>query len=230
MGDGTGAGTNVSVRSRFAPLLDELRSAAVNGGGLGFQIREDDAELVFEVYQPVDRTSTARFSQGLGNLRSVTVEQSAPQITHAIVGGQGELDAREIVERADDTAAARWWRIEGWIDSRNEDTTAGLEQSGDEALTEGAEQVRLAAVTVDTADLAFGVDYGLGDLVTVSPLPGVEVADTVRQAQIIATPGAGESVSVLVGSQEATNDEAWIRAVNRIQRRLGRLETGTDVP
>lgn len=229
MGDGTGVGSSVSVRSRFAPLLDELRSAAVNGGGLGFRIRQDGADLVFEVYEPVDRTGTARFSRGLGNLRAVTVEQSAPEITHAIVGGQGEDEAREIVERASTFAAAKWWRIEQWVDSRNEDTTAGLEQSGDEALAESAEHVRLAAVTVDTPDLAFGTDFGLGDIVTVSPMPGIEIADTVRQAQITATPGAGEHVTVLVGSQEATSDAVWVSRVKRIQRRLGRLETGTDV-
>jgi len=89
--------------------------------------------------------------------------------------------------------------------------------------------VRLAAVTVDTPDLAFGTDFDLGDIVTVSPMPGIEIADTVRQAQITATPGAGEHVTVLVGSQEATSDAVWVSRVKRIQRRLSRLETGTDV-
>jgi len=224
-----GLGATVSVRSRFAPLLDELRSVAVAGGGLGFRVSQDGTDLVFTVYQPADRTRTARFSWGLGNLRSVTVEQSAPQLTHAIVGGQGELEAREIVERADTDASDRWWRIEQWVDSRNEDTTAGLEQSGDEALAEGAETVRLAAVTIDTTDLAFGADYGLGDLVTVAPLPDVEVAETVRQVTVLATPAAGEHVTVLVGSQDATSDPEWVRLINQIRRRLGRLETGTDV-
>ncbi|WP_119728332.1 siphovirus ReqiPepy6 Gp37-like family protein [Thermomonospora amylolytica] len=230
LGTLAGVGSNVSIRARFTGLLAELQSAALVGGGLGFRTRQTSDQILFEVYQPRDLTGSARYSWELGNLRSVSVERSAPALTHAIVGGQGEDAARTIVERADPAAAARWWRIEQWVDSRNEDTVAGLQQSGDEALAEGGETTQISAVTVDTEDLRFGHDVQLGDRATIAYLPGVEASDIVRQAQIQATPGAGEHVTVLIGSQEATADPAWVRLARRIQRRLARLETGTDVP
>lgn len=230
LGDVAGVGSTVSVRSRFGTVLAEAQSMAIAGGGLGFRTRQVGSQIVFEVYQPVDRTRTARYSWDLGNLRSVTVEQAAPAITHAVVGGQGEEENREIIERADEAAAAAWWRIEGWVDSRHEDTTAGLQQSGDEALAEGGETVQIAAVTVDTPDLRFGRDVGLGDRATIAYRPGVDAAEIVRQATIQATPSSGEYVSLLIGSQEATQDPEWVVLARRIRRSLQRLETGTDVP
>ena len=225
LGAVAGVGSTVSVSARFSNLLTELQGLAVAGGDLGFRIRQDAGQLLFEVYQPRDLTATARYSWDLGNLRSVSVERSAPTVTHAIVGGQGEEENRQIVERGDAAAAARWWRMEQWVDSRHEDTMDGLEQSGDEALAEGAERVQISAVTVDTEDLKFGRDVQLGDRATIAYLPGVEVSEVVRQAHIQATPDAGEHVTVLIGSQEATTDPDWVLLARRIHRRLTRLET-----
>lgn len=230
LGDLAGVGTTISVRARYSSLLAELQSAAINGGELGFRLRRAGGQLLFEVYQPRDLTAEARYSWDLGNLRSITVEQASPSLTHAIVGGQGEGSFREIVEVADAVAASRWWRIESWVDSRHEDTYEGLVQSGHEALIEGGESVQVSAVTVDTPDLTFGRDVDLGDRVTIAYLPGVEVSQIVRQAHIQITPTAGTHTTVLIGSQQATTDPAWVQITRRIQRRLTALETGTDVP
>ncbi|WP_432136838.1 siphovirus ReqiPepy6 Gp37-like family protein [Streptomyces sp. bgisy154] len=220
-----GVGTTTSVNTRFEGLLAACRRVAIDGGGLGFRAVQTATQIEFEVYQPADLTATARFSSGLGNLRAVTYKQSAPTVTHALVSNSDQASPRVYVEVADSTAAAAWWRVEQLVNGTADDDTAGeLTQDGTEALAGGAAPVELATVTVDTPDLRAGVDYGLGDQVTVALPTGIEVADLVRSIHLQATPDAGEYVSSLIGSPEATSDPQMVRLVRELGRRLGRIE------
>ncbi|WP_171117775.1 siphovirus ReqiPepy6 Gp37-like family protein [Streptomyces sp. Z423-1] len=222
-----GVGTTTSVNTRFEGLLAACRRVAIDGGGLGFRTRQTSSQIEFEVYAPVDRTATARFAEGLGNLRAVTYKQSAPTVTHALVQGS-EVEApadRKFVEVADAVAASAWWRVEQLVSGTAEtDTNGELTQDGNEALAGGAAPVELATVTVDTEDLKAGRDYTLGDRVTVALPTGLEVADLVRSIHLQATPTSGEYVTSLVGSPEATSDPQMVRLVRELGRRLGRLE------
>lgn len=222
-----GVGTTTSVTTRFEGLLETCRRVAIDGGRIGFRTRQTDTQILFEVYQPADLTSTARFSQGLGNLRSVQYKQSAPSVTHALVQGS-EVEApadRIFVEVANTAAAGAWWRVEKLVDGPTEnDSTGELTAAGSEELATGSAPVELATVTVDTEDLRAGVDFDLGDRVTVQLPTGVEVADVVRSIHLQATPDSGEYVSTLIGSPESTSDPAMVRLVRELSRRLGRIE------
>ncbi|MEV2277879.1 siphovirus ReqiPepy6 Gp37-like family protein [Nocardiopsis sp. NPDC049922] len=220
-----GVGTTTTLTTRFEGLLAAARRAALNGGQLGFRTHQVDDQILFEVYAPADLTATARFSRGLGNLRSVQYKQSAPSVTHALVAG-GEDTSRVFVEVADTAAAAEWWRVEAFVDqsSTADDTNGELTAAGNEQLAGGAAPVELATVTVDTPDLRAGVDFGLGDRVTVELPTGLEVTDVVRSIHLQATPNGGEYVSSLIGSAEATSDPATVRLIRDLGRRLGRLE------
>lgn len=225
LGELANVGTNVTYRTRWAMLGDALREIALAGGGLGFRTRQIGDQIYFEVYQPRDLTGAVRFSWGLGNLREVDYERRAPTATSVIVGAQGDLDARTIVERTNTAAESAWGRLETFLDRRDSDDPDELVQAGDAELVERAETAQLSTVTIDTPDQRFGADYGLGDLVTVVPLPGVEVAEVVRSAHLEATPSEGEQVTVLVGSQAASSDPVWVQYLRRLDRRLARLET-----
>lgn len=222
-----GVGATITMATRFEPLLDACRRTAKWGGGLGFRTRQVGSQILFSCYAPADKTATARFSRGLGNLRSVQFKLSAPTVTHALVQGS-EVDPpadRIFVERADTTAASSWWRVEQLVDgSAADDTNGELTSSGNEQLSGGAAPVELATVTVDTPDLQAGRDYGLGDKVTIELPTGLEVADVVRSIHLQATPDAGEYVSTLVGSPEATSAPQMVRLVRELGRRLGRIE------
>ncbi|WP_216588598.1 siphovirus ReqiPepy6 Gp37-like family protein [Streptomyces brasiliscabiei] len=225
LGSVAGVGTTVSVQTRLERLLDVCRRVAIDGGGLGFRTRQSSSQILFEVYEPADLTATARFSEGLGNLRAVTYKRSAPTVTHALVVASEQAFPRTYLEVADTGAASTWWRVEQLVDSSAEDNTHGdLTQEGTAALAEGAAPVELATVTVDTEDLRAGVDYGLGDRVTVALPQGVEVADIVRSIHLHAEPGSGEQVTSLIGSPDATTDPAMVRLVRELGRRLGRQE------
>lgn len=219
-----GVGTNVTLTSRFGALCDELRTAATAGGGLGFRTRQVGTNIEFQVYAPVDRSATVRFSRGLGTLRGINYDPEAPATTVAIVGGQGEGTARTIREVVD-PGAATWWRLEKFIDQRQTNVTAELDAAGAEALATDGESVKLATVTVDTKDIRYGRDYQLGDKAPVElHQAGPVITDVVRQVHLVASPDKGETLTALVGTQDATHDPAWLQVGRDLQRRLGRVE------
>ncbi|MFF2009177.1 siphovirus ReqiPepy6 Gp37-like family protein [Streptomyces sp. NPDC058195] len=230
--DVAGVGGARSLRTRFEPLLDACRTAAAIDG-LGFRTRQVGTEIRFGVYRPVDRTRTARFSAGLGNLRSVSFTMGAPLATSELVQGGGDPSSaatppnvRVYVEVASG-AAADWYRVERLVDRTGvlDDTGGELTQAGTLALGDDNPQASLATVTVDTDDLRAGRDYELGDRVTVVLPTGLEVADIVQTIRLEATPETGELVTSVIGNNDRTTTSATVRTVRDLARRLGRLET-----
>ncbi|MFB6392640.1 siphovirus ReqiPepy6 Gp37-like family protein [Polymorphospora lycopeni] len=228
LGPVAGVGSNIVLGTRFEPLGDAARTAALAGGGLGFRTQQVGQQVELQVYGPTDRSRSVRFSRGLGNLREYEYDETAATVTAAIVGGKDEGTSRVIVERLNAAAIADGWRLEAFKDQRQSDDDAGdtteLDQAGDEALAEGAQTARLSAVTIDVPTQRYGVHYGLGDIVSIELTSGVEVTDVVRAVQLKATPETGELVSALIGSQEASSDPLWLTYTRDIARRLARLE------
>ncbi|HEY9370452.1 siphovirus ReqiPepy6 Gp37-like family protein [Streptomyces sp.] len=223
-----GVGSNTAVKTRFEPVLDACRSAALNGGGIGFRVQQVGTQLKFGCYAPVDKSATARFSEGLGNLRSVSFKQSAPGLTHALVAGN-ETEGNTIrtyVEVPNASAAATWWRVERYLDGGADNDTKGeLTAAGTAEIADGSAPIELSTVTVDTEDLKAGRDFNLGDRVSVALPHGLQVTDIVRSIHLQAEPESGETVATLVGSPDATNDPQMVQLIRTLSRRLGRLET-----
>lgn len=222
-----GTGATWVARTRFEPLLEVCRRVAAPGA-MGFRTRQDGNQIKFGCYDPADLTATARFSVSLGNLRAVRFKQSAPELTHALVAGtEAESSTtRAFVEVADAMAAGLWWRVEKFIDGGAEtDADDELTMAGSTELAGGSAPVELATVTVDTEDLQAGRDFDLGDRVSVALPHGLEVTDIVRSIHLQATPEAGEYVTTLIGSPEATTAPRSVQLIRELSRRLGRLET-----
>lgn len=227
LADLNGVGSDIVVSTRFEPLADALRSAALAGGGLGIRTVQPMTDNVIraEVYQPRDLTNEVRFSFGLGNLLDVDFTSSAPTATVAHVGGQGEGAAREISEYIDADAVAAWGRMERFVDQRDTSDPDALDQSGDEALAEGGESAQLTTITIDTPTQRYGEHYDLGDRVAVAVWPGRQVSDVVRAVQLDADASTGaETVTATVGTQEASSDRQWVALVRNLDRRMRRLE------
>lgn len=223
-----GIGIAAGLKTRFEPLLDVARRAAVTGPALGFRTWQDGTQIKFGVYEPADLTATARFSVGLGNLRGVQYKRSAPTVTHALVAGNETTGStvRTYLEVADASAASEWWRVEKYIDGGTDNDTNGeLTAAGQSELSDGSAPVELATVTVDTPDLQAGRDFGLGDQVAIALPHGLQVTDIVRSINLQATPDGGEVVASVVGSPDATTDPQMVRLIRTLSRRLGRLET-----
>jgi len=230
--DVAGVGSTRSLSTRLEPLLDACRTVAATDG-LGFRTRQIGDQIRFGVYAPADRTSTARFSKGLNNLRAVRFTLGAPTATSELVQGGGDPDdaatppnVRVYVEVASG-AAADWYRVEKLVDKTGtlDDTGGELTQAGTQALGTDGPQASLSTVTVDTDDLQAGRDFGLGDKVTVVLPTGLEVADLVQTIRLEATPEQGELVTSVIGDSDKTTVSATVRVVRDLARRLGRLET-----
>lgn len=219
-------GSNVTYTADLdQTLTDALRDIAKAGGGLGFRVRQTGigttAGLVFEVYDPADRSAGVRFSRSIGNLRALQTDPESPTATTAIVSDGAGL----YVERTDSGGTTLWGRIETFVSASGTETagTTELDQAGDLALLDGAETVGVRAEGVDTEHLRYGTDYQLGDYVGVAIAPGNGVSVLVAAAKLTATPETGAVVTSTLGQPDrVATRQVW--AVRELTRRVSRLE------
>lgn len=215
-------GATVYGQARFQTVL-ELAQELGQAGGLGFRIVQVGLGLQFQAYVPADRTRTAVFSLGLGNLQGYDYSRSDPTATYAYVAGQGEGTARTIVEGGVATTLPR--RRETFRDQRDTNDSLALTQSRDDALTEGGTTNALSLVPIDTASVAFGRDYGLGDRVTVL-VDGIQVQDVVREVKLAYAGSGAEQISPTVGTPGVSSPDvpALFDTLVDQSQRLSRLE------
>jgi len=230
MGDLGGiGGTSTTFTTRFQMLTDDLRAvSALAGGRLGFRTVQVGDQIVFEVYEPTDRTGAVWFARSMGNLLSIEHEPEAPSATVAIVGGQDAGANRTIIERG---TPGDWWRLEVFVDSAGASNLTELQQAGDEALADAAEVQRLAVVAVDVDGTRYGIDYLLGDIVAVEAVPGMpDVPDIVSAVEFGWTPDGGETIKPIIGAGSADMLNPSAAEQQRILRMLSRRATGAEIP
>jgi len=236
-----GVGEDTTVKERFTPLLDAMRTVALAGGGLGFDVRQDLSSaqsLKFSVYQPVDRTASVRFSPELGNLASLSLEHSAPTANVVLTAGSGQKNKRNTLETPNDDSVAEWGRRETFRDQRQagadpadeptteeqEEAWTEMEKDAADALVEGDEQASFTATAIDTPSCTYGVHYNLGDKVSagVDSL-GFVVSEVVRAVQVQVDEKGNEEVTVSIGTGDE-DQTGWLKPVKDLEKRLSYLE------
>lgn len=239
---GAAFGPTISVSERFTPILEAMRKAAIAGGGIAFDVRDDlQGGLEVLTWQPEDRSQDAVFGVEAGNLLELSVQRVAPVATTALVAGPGEGTDRFTVEVVDGTANPDWGRRELFLDQRQiqgpkpaeggepartpADVIAELELSGDEALAENRMQTAVSAKVIDTPTVQFGREYGLGDKVMVLT-PHGPLVDLVREVQITVDEAGVEEVVTTIGTASPATDDPLIDQVTRLARRINVLERG----
>jgi hypothetical protein len=159
-------GATVTGNARFNTLLDLCGTLALAGGGLGFRVVQNGSAMQFQVYQPIDKTTSVIFSPLLGNLIDFDYTETSPQANYILAGGTGQGVDRTTYESGDSTSIATYGRIEEFLDQRNTMDTTQLQQAVDAELSQKAFQTNLSMTAVDTEGMAFIHDYYLGDKVT----------------------------------------------------------------
>jgi Siphovirus ReqiPepy6 Gp37-like protein len=211
MGDDPGIGTSRLWSEQWAPVLDTVTAWGVlSGADLGVRLTTTGDGLRADVYAPRDVSDGVRFSASLTNLRGWDYEQTPPTVTYAIAAGQGDLRNR-VRRRTDSTSVAdlAWGRrIETYLDSRDEADVGKLQTAADDAVAQGIGTVSLSVAVADTATAAFGVDWGLGDRVTVHVgLPGgvtaATIVDLVREVGFEVDSSGRETITPAVGTADA---------------------------
>ncbi len=227
-------GGTVSFTARFGDgidlaLMNIIRLLVASGGPMGVFVTQVGSDLVFDCYEPRDLTSTAWFSVSLGNLRSVTLTDTTPTATNALVRG-----STTFIEVTSADSANPWRYAESIVDQSSSTDSTEMTQAGTDAIAQGAGAAQLQIATVDLPKLAFGTDYGLGDMVTVEIRDGVTYPDIISAVQLVvdATGGAyTEAVTPTVGAagsdsaSDATATAKLAAEVRRLAQAIKRLQS-----
>lgn len=207
-------GGQVSITSRFQPLLDEVRSLA-KVGGTRFFTRMENGRVRFSQNVGMDLSRAVRLSEANGAVESYEYSLSAPTVTDVLVAGQGEGTARTLRHVSGNSNA---WGVRALVfqDRRDTDEAAELDQAGRETLEDGQESASIALDLIDLPSLRFGRDFLLGDTITVQVDAGT-ITDVVQSAEI--TWGAdGRSVKLQVGpTQDEMDAPGWVKVVHRLR-------------
>jgi hypothetical protein len=184
IGTNENRGPSVTNAARFTELQTLLFGIA-ESANLGYDIKQVNDDLVFDVFEPVDRSAFVRFDVENDLLQTAEYGYVAPEVTRVIVAGQGEAIDRLFIERSntDSTDAETVWnrRIEQFKDARQSVEISELEQAGDEALADTGKTVVSVSVTPsDNLQMLYGVDWNLGDVVRLAA-GDVETTATVTE-------------------------------------------------
>lgn len=228
--DNQGRGEIVSAAARFDNLQNLIYQLA-QVGGIGYQLTQVGAELLFEVFEPQDRTSTVRMDIENRKLSSAVLSYGTPTVTRAIVGGKGEGKNRTFIERTstDSLQAESTWgrRVETFVDARSANNLAELNTAGDELLVERGKTITEMSVTPsDDVNMVYGVDWFLGDRVTV-------VNNNIETAAVVTEIGIridsdGVRLGATVGTPVGIEFEAKLLAkTNQLDSRVSNLERST---
>ncbi len=208
----TGIGSDISKSARF-DVLGTLLADIAAIDGLGFDIKQVDGNLEFNVFQPTDRSGTIRMDVANQTLSKTSFGYGAPQITHAIVAGQGQGLNRQLIDvtTTDSLSAESLFarRIESFIDQRNTGDVDELTQAGLEKLADGG-QTQTSVDVIPSSDITmqYGTDWNLGDKVTVV-VANQEVSATVTQVSI-KVESNGVFIGATVGEPNGVDFEAIV--------------------
>lgn len=216
-------GPSVTNAARFTQLQTLLFGIA-ESATLGYDIRQIGTDLVFDIFEPVDRSDFIRLDVENDLLTSAEYGYVAPQVTRVVVGGQGEAIDRLFIERSsvDSEDAETVWgrRIEQFRDARQSVEIDELEQAGDERLADtGKTVVSISVTPTDDSQMRYGIDWGLGDVVSLAA-GDVETTATVTEVGI-SVETDGVRVAATLGTPAPFDFET--RLVSRVREQEDRI-------
>lgn len=143
-----------------------------------------DGQYLFDVRVPADRSAEVHFGIARGTARRIVRSERAPTVNFEWVGGQGEGTARQFVGGGDSASQVLWkMRREEIRDRRDTNDTAVLQAQLAEDLAAGASSRAFLVEPIDGAEYTYGVDYQLGDYVTVRTGNGL-IVQGIREVTI----------------------------------------------
>lgn len=213
-------GAVTSINSRFQNLLEDVRALV---GDLRVRTWMEDNQIFIGALPTQDLTRSVRLSAASGGLTGYTYELSAPTVTRVLVAGQGQGTDRTLKLH---TGNENQWGVDvlQFQDRRDTDDADELEKAGADTLEEGQEQASVTLETTDMIGKRFGVDFNLGDKVTVTLADGVTITDVVQTAEIDWSE-TGRTVKLQIGpTQEELDAPAWVAKVHKLRTELRRLQ------
>lgn len=223
----TSIGSTITAKARFDKIGELFTKLAVIDG-LGFDIRQTGSNLLFEVFQPVDRSASVRMDIDNNHLSKTEYTVTAPAITRTIVAGSGAGASRTFVEVAASSEESSWARrIETFIDQRSSTDSGELTQAGTQALNEKGLTLEAISVTpTDDETMEFGVDWGLGDKVSVV-VGDIVITKIVTEVGLLISDD-GVRIGATVGDPSTADEGSTVVDVQQDQEtRISNLERNT---
>jgi hypothetical protein len=227
----TELGELTTYSSRF-DNLQKVLDAISSVNEIGYTLVQEGDDLVFKVFQPVDRTETVKMDIENGHLESIEYVYKSPEVTRVIVGGDGAAEQRtflEVSNAASLAAEAEWGRrIELFVDASSAKNNAEMRRKGREYLAEGGKTITTTTVTPsESSTMEYGKDWFLGDSVSVVVNEDL-IVNIVKEVAIILN-GDGLSVKATVGEIIEEDIEAQlISNQKKHDKRLDNLERNKE--
>lgn len=218
-----GLGATVSGSGRFQ-TLQELISGLAEVGGLGYTIEQVENDLVFLTYVPVDRSANVRLDLQNGRLKQSEYAYSQPKATRIIVGGAGSEASRDFSEQSNVTsleAETNWGRrIEVFHDGGGQ---TAVQAAAEVLIPDGKTIISVNITPSDDTTMLYGVDWNLGDKVTVV-VGNAELVSVVTEVGLLVSED-GVRIAATVGEPKTLDYETQIISKQIAQSsRISQLE------
>lgn len=227
-----GLGGTTAKSPRFQNLLELLQELAVEAT-LGFRLVQEGQNLVFRTVAVRDLRKLIRFDINNGTLTSEEVAAQGAALNKAIVAGQGEGVARQIITRttADSVADETSWgrAIEVFFDRRDTNDLLELQAKGDEELELARGGTSAKVVPADDTTMRYLLDWREGDWVSVV-VDGAERPSVVTESVILV--GKDRAIAGAALGDVTTFDprDKAVAKQDQMDSRIGYLERASAGP
>lgn len=213
-------GPTITVSGRWQNLLAHV-AAVASPNGMSVLVRQVLGGLVCTVREQRDKTDV-EVSPRAGTLPGWVADTTAPEMTAGWAGGQGDLEARAVVQDSVTPPAAWPLRIERFVDHSNVEDSSELDRVLDEELVEHAGHLSLSLEPSDGLAAKYGHDFDLGDQVAVV-IEGVRTVETVTASTLLFNEGV-VSRTFNVGPEQLEGMGAVFAQLRRLGTRVRTLE------
>lgn len=230
------AGSNVTGYARSDNLLNFIQALALQGGDIGFKLELSGSNIVFTVYSPSDKTSTAVFSLDRRNLLDgYSWEYSAALGNHIIAGGantaggSANLTDRLFAENEDSTSISQFGYLEDFLDARAAPDGPTLQQAITGQLASDKAQLNINATITSIAGTLYfkgpaGKGWDLGDKVRVLA-DGQTFDQVIREVEISLEKDKPAIVTAAIGTPLAAEIMQEYQVLNQ---RITDLKNGSE--
>lgn len=214
----------VTAQARMAKIYNEM-FPLLEANGLGAKVTASPAGLTVDVYEP--GTYPNVLSEGSRIVRKWRARVEAPEVTHVVVGGQGEGTARTFISLTDTTREGLWGdRIEAFRDARDANDLNTYDERATETMFEGRGSAGVEVTLAETKNFKFGGTDGLnvGQVVTVRVAEGrVEVTDILREIEFSYNAEQGLRLKGVIGKKLDPNHQV-VDAISKLSGSLNKLK------
>lgn len=236
MGTDPVLGATITSRTRFDPLITMLAQLASTpiATGLGFRIRQSsffNGQVEFEIYEPQDKSVSTIFSVELRTAQDFEHVHKEPNANYFIVAGGDNFGIdRTLVEGGDATSIAEVGRVIAvFVDRRGTTDLSELEQNLAELIATAITTDTITIIPSDVSTLTFGVDYDLGDIVTVV-VNGTSYIRLITEIELDFNPRTGVTIKPTIADPFGTNDDVMAQHVSTLGHRISNIERNWTVP